>query len=191
MKTLKAKEGYYLTQSADVAIQDRTITDCLYLPDNADMSAWKEITSTEADAYRKQLDDYNNSQTTQVVDNSLADAISKKIAEISVYDNSDSVNSLTYGGVKTWIDAQTRANYLNSINAAQVLGETSITFMIADQAVTVTIDIAKMLLAKIQRYADECYIVTMTHKAEVSKLTSIEEVNAYDITVGYPDKLAF
>jgi hypothetical protein len=49
MKTLQAKEGYYLTQSADVAIQDRVISDCLYLPDTVDVSTWKEITETQAD----------------------------------------------------------------------------------------------------------------------------------------------
>jgi hypothetical protein len=31
----------------------------------------------------------------------------------------------------------------------------------------------------------------MQHKANVSKLTSIEDINNYDITTGYPDKLAF
>jgi hypothetical protein len=83
MKTLKAKEGYYLTQSADVAIQDRVISDCLYLPDTVDVSTWKEITDTQATDYRKQLETYNASLTsTDVVDNSLTEAIEKKLKEI-------------------------------------------------------------------------------------------------------------
>jgi hypothetical protein len=95
MKTIKAKEGYYLTQSADVAIQDRVISDCLYLPDTVDVSTWKEITDTQATDYRKQLETYNASLTsTDVVDNSLTEAIEKKLKEITDYDNSDAVNSI-------------------------------------------------------------------------------------------------
>jgi hypothetical protein len=101
MKTLKAKEGYYLTQSADVAIQDRVISDCLYLPDTVDVSTWKEITDTQATDYRKQLETYNASLTsasltsTDVVDNSLTEAIEKKLQEITDYDNSNKVNGFT------------------------------------------------------------------------------------------------
>jgi hypothetical protein len=191
MKTLKAKEGYYLTQSADVAIQNRTITDCLYLPDTEDTSAWKEITSAEAEEFKKQLDAYNESQKTAGVDNSLSDAIIKKVAEINDYNESDNVNSLTYNGVETWLKPAIRSNYLTSISSAELLGETSITFAIAGQAVTVPLQNAKILLAKIQRYADASYLVTQQHIAEVSKLTTVAEVEAFDITQGYPEKLSF
>jgi hypothetical protein len=47
------------------------------------------------------------------------------------------------------------------------------------------------VLAKIQRYADASYLVTQKHIAEVSKLTTVAEVEAYDITQGYPEKLSF
>ncbi len=50
---------------------------------------------------------------------------------------------------------------------------------------------AKMALAQIQLYADRCYIVTETHKAEVNALDSIEAIDNYDITSGYPEKLNF
>jgi hypothetical protein len=61
MKTLKAKQGYYLTLKArDISIQDRVITDCLYMPDTVDVSTWKEITDTQATDYRKQLETYNS-----------------------------------------------------------------------------------------------------------------------------------
>jgi hypothetical protein len=135
MKTLQAKEGYYLTQSADVAIQDRVISDCLYLPDTVDVSTWKEITDTQATDYRKQLETYNASLTstdyrkqletynasltsTDVVDNSLTEAIEKKLKEITDYDNSDAVNSFTYNNIPLWFSAEVRAGFKNSIESA-------------------------------------------------------------------------
>jgi hypothetical protein len=190
MKTLKAKQSCYLTQSADVAIQNRTITDCLYLPDTADESAWKEITQTEADEYKAQLETYQKSIEV-VTDNSLSDAIIKKVAEINAYNDSSSVNGFTYNGIETWLVPSIRSNYLTSISSAELLGETGIIFALAGQAVTIPLQNAKILLAKIQRYADACYLVTQTHLAEVSKLTSIDAVNSYDITAGYPTKLSF
>ena len=190
MKTLKANEGCYLTQSADVAISDRVITDSLFLPDTVDVSAWKEITQAQADEYKAQLDAYQKSIEV-VTDNSLSDAIIKKIAEINDYSESDNVNSLTYNGAETWLKPAIRSNYLTSISSAELLGETSITFAIAGQAVTVPLQNAKILLAKIQRYADASYLVTQKHIAEVSKLTTVAEVEAFDITQGYPEKLSF
>jgi hypothetical protein len=190
MKTLQAKEGYYLTQSADVAIQDRVISDCLYLPDTVDVSTWKEITDTQATDYRKQLETYYRKQletynasltSTDVVDNSLTEAIEKKLKEITDYDNSDAVNSFTYN----------RAGFKNSIESASLLGETTISIPTTAGIINLSLDTAKIMLAKIQRYADACYLVTMQHKAEVEMLTTIAEVESYDITKGYPDKLAF
>lgn len=192
MKTLKAKNGYYLTQSADVAIQERTITECLYLPDTADESAWAEITEAQKANYDKQLETYNASLiNTDVVDSSLTEAISKKIAEIDVYDNSDAVNSFTYNNIPLWFSAEVRAGFKNSIESASLLGETTISIPTTAGIINLSLDDAKIMLAKIQRYADACYLVTMRHKQEVSMLMSVKDVNACDITSEYPDKLVF
>jgi CO dehydrogenase/acetyl-CoA synthase gamma subunit (corrinoid Fe-S protein) len=174
MKTLQAKEGYYLTQSADVAIQDRVISDCLYLPDTVDVSTWKEITDTHARLsqaetyYRKQLETYNASLTsTDVVDNSLTEAIEKKLKEITDYDNSDAVNSFTYNNIPLWFSAEVRAGFKNSIESASLLGETTISIPTTAGVINLPLNDAKIMLAKIQRYADACYLVTMQHKIAV------------------------
>ena len=118
-------------------------------------------------------------------------SIEQKLQEITDYDSSDSVNSFSINGVNMWLTAEVRNSYLTSIQAAELLGEASITFDIGGQSVTLDLQTAKIMLAKLQRYADACYLVTMQHKIEVNALTSIAEVEAYDITKGYPDKLAF
>ena len=49
---------------------------------------------------------------------------------------------------------------------------------------------AKVILAKIQRYADACYMVTQGHRKDIEALTTAEDVEGYDYTQGYPEKLA-
>lgn len=113
-----------------------------------------------------------------------------KIAEIAAYSDSDAVNSLTFHGIKTWLTPNIRANYLVSLDAAELLGETDITFVVEGVQASLPIKQVRLLLAKIQRYADACYLVTERHKIAVRALQTVEEVEAYDYTKGYPEKLA-
>lgn len=113
-----------------------------------------------------------------------------KIAEIAAYSDSDEVNSLTFNGLKTWLTPSVRANYLVSLDAAELLGETDITFVVEGVQASLPIKQVRLLLAKIQRYADACYIVTEGHKRAVKALQTVEEVESYDYTKGYPEKLA-
>lgn len=50
-------------------------------------------------------------------------------------------------------------------------------------------DTAIRLLSALEMYALECFNVTAAHKKAVSELTSIEEVEKFDITAGYPAQL--
>lgn len=118
--------------------------------------------------------------------------VSAKIAksqEIEDYDQSNEVNEFTFEGTIGWIDAPTRSNYRNSLEAATILEETSIVFELSNVFFTVELEIAKRLLARIQRYADACTIAARTHLAKIESLTNVDEVNNYDYTVDYPDKL--
>lgn len=124
------------------------------------------------------------------VEGELLRAKEVKIAEIAAYSDSDAVNSLTFNGMKTWLTPDVRANYLVSLDAAELLGETDITFVVECVQASLPIKQVRLLLAKIQRYADACYIVTEGHKRAVKALQTVEEVESYDYTTGYPEKLA-
>ena len=50
------KEGFYITNSGDVAIKDRILSDSMYLPDSADVNAYKFITEEEYNEYKKEQD---------------------------------------------------------------------------------------------------------------------------------------
>ena len=123
------------------------------------------------------------------VEEELQRAKDVKIAEIAAYSDSDAVNSLTFNGLKTWLTPNVRANYLVSLDAAELLGETDITFVVEGVQASLPIKQVRLLLAKIQRYADACYIVTEGHKRAVRALQTVEEVESYDYTKGYPEKL--
>lgn len=115
----------------------------------------------------------------------------RKIAEIEDYSNSSSVNDLTFKGLHTWVTPAVRANYLVSLDAAELLGEKDITFVVEGVQVTLAIEKVRIILAQIQRYADACYIVTEGHKRAVKALENVDEVRGYDFTKGYPNKLNF
>lgn len=125
----------------------------------------------------------------------LERAKANKINEIEMYDSSDAVNSfrVNVGNevIDTWITPEQRSDYKNSIDAAELLGMTEVHPVLNGVAITLDIQTAKMALAKIQIYANQCYGVTEQHKAAVNGLNSIKEVEGYNYTVGYPEKLIF
>lgn len=113
-----------------------------------------------------------------------------KIAEIAAYSDSDAVNSLTFNGIKTWLTRTVRDGYDTSITAAKNLGEANVTFMVGDNEMKLPVEQARRVLDLVQRYADACFLVTERHKIAVKALQTVEEVEAYDYTKGYPEKLA-
>ena len=155
--------------------------------------AYKEVSVEEADALEKAQRETEGgkpdgeSPVEMPTDIDMAKAA--KIAEIAAYSDSDAVNSLTFNGLKTWLTPDVRANYLVSLDAAELLGETDITFVVEGVQASLPIKQVRLLLAKIQRYADACYIVTEGHKRVVRALQTVEEVESYDYTRGYPEKL--
>lgn len=132
-----------------------------------------------------------NMQLTPKPVRTLEQAVQEKIWQIEEYDRSGAVNSFRVNGVSDWLTPDIRANYKNSIEAAELLGEVYITFMIAGLVSEAPLQDARVMLAKIQRYADRCTLVSETHKANVSSLLTIEEVDIYNYTVGYPDQEEF
>ena len=56
MKELKANEGYYLTQSADVANEDRVFITAIK-GENVNESDWREATQEEKEEFEKALEE--------------------------------------------------------------------------------------------------------------------------------------
>ena len=119
----------------------------------------------------------------------LKNAKEAKIREIEAYAQSDNVNILYFNNTPTSLDKEPRANYKLSLDAAELLKEKEITFVVEGNVVKLPIEKARMILAKVQRYADDTFIVSSRHKLEVAKLKKVEDVEAFDITAVYPEPL--
>lgn len=119
----------------------------------------------------------------------LEQAKANKIAEITAYDTSDKVNGFMLNGLLVWLDKATRVGLMNSTTIAKAAGQQTITLWLGGLKLVVDCDKAIQLLSALEVYALECFNVTAAHKKAVSELNSIEEVEKYDITAGYPAQL--
>ena len=125
----------------------------------------------------------------------LERAKQEKIAALEAYDASDAVNGFiirTDGGdITKWLDTEKRNNAFRAIDSAKKLGDESISFAIGDIPMTLTVTTAEIYLARVEKYAVTCTNVTASHKAAINTLDTVEAVEAYDFTTGYPERLTF
>ena len=112
-----------------------------------------------------------------------------KIAEITAYDTSSSVNGFVLNGLLVWLDKATRVGLMNSTTIAKASGQETTTLWLGGMKLVVDCDKAIQLLSALEMYALDCFNVTAAHKKAVSELTTIEEVEAYDYKTGYPKQL--
>lgn len=119
----------------------------------------------------------------------LAYAIRTKVAEIEAYDTSSKVNGFVLNGMTVWLDKATRVGLMNSTTIAKAAGQETTTLWLGEVKLEVDCDKAIQLLSALEMYALECFNVTAAHKKAVSELTSVEEVEAFDVTADYPQQL--
>ena len=112
-----------------------------------------------------------------------------KIAEITSYDTSSSVNGFMLNGLLVWLDKATRVGLMNSTAIAKAAGQETTTLWLGGLKLVVDCDKAIQLLSALEMYALECFNITASHKAAVGELTTIEDVEAYDYKAGYPKML--
>lgn len=111
------------------------------------------------------------------------------LAEIEAYDTSPAVNGFSLNNTVVWLDKATRVGLMNSTSITKAMGQQTTTLWLGESKMEVPCDTAIQLLSALEMYALECFNVTAAHKKAVSELTTIEEVEKYDITAGYPAQL--
>lgn len=115
-----------------------------------------------------------------------------KLAALAEYDSSNNINDFTVNNeLHAWFTPEMRSDYRNSIEAAELVGIDSLSLYIGETLVTIPTQSAKLMLAQIQLYANQCFIVTQQHKVAIEALTTVAELDNYDFTTGYPEKLNF
>lgn len=133
-----------------------------------------------------------NMELKPVPERTLEDAKSEMIFNINMYDISDNVNSFTINNeTEGWFTPDERSNYKSSIDAAKLLGVSTLSFYVGDMLLEVTPAQAEYMLAQVQLYADQCFMVTKQHKLTVEGFNTIEEVDNFKYEEGYPQKINF
>ena len=138
----------------------------------------EDLVKTEFEAFGKEMQAF-----------ALQTAKQLKIAEIDAYDKSSAVNGFVLNGAVVWLDKATRVGLMNSTSITKAMGKPTTTLWLGESKMEVPCDTAIQLLSALEMYALECFNVTAAHKVAVSELNSIEEVEKYDITAGYPAQL--
>lgn len=121
----------------------------------------------------------------------LEQAKAQKLEEIIMYDASENVNGFFCDEVFMWLDRETRAALRNTIDSLKTMGRQTLNIWYGETNMTLSIQEAEHLLAALEVYATDCYNVTAMHKNHVNSLADIEDVNAFDVTADYPQRLHF
>lgn len=158
-------------------------------------SCWECIETEEPniEALKVELAEYKSARNAAT----LSNAIKAKQKEINKFDSSSAVNAFTIkqNGAKVldyWINRDLRTSLEGDVVTASATSETY-KFDVRELGVSFNLNCTKFLqaLAELRTYAYTAYNVTSQHLAAVQALTTVEEVEAYDYTVGYPEKLEF
>ena len=119
----------------------------------------------------------------------LEEAKEMLLAEIDAYDTSSAVNAFYINGEQHWLDFNLRDRVFDGNERIAYKGREETSLWLDGKCFVMPIAVAQDLICTIEVYAKDCYNVTATHQAEVNKLTTIEEVEAYNYKTGYPEKL--
>ena len=125
----------------------------------------------------------------QTAEDELKKAIAAKIEEIREYDKSTEVNSFSLDGFSAWINREDRIGTRKAIELIKAGGKQECEIWLQGVQLKVNCDKALEMLGQVGFYAYKAYNRTQAHIHAVRQLKSIEEVQKYDYTHGYPEKL--
>lgn len=121
----------------------------------------------------------------------LEQARIEKLSQIDGYDRSAEVNSFTVNGQEMWLTVEERQQIATQISANEAIGRETMTKWFQGIEFTFPINTWKQMLVALEVYAGDALNVTESHKAQVNALQTIGEIEAFDITAGYPERLIF
>ena len=121
----------------------------------------------------------------------LARAKRTKVREVQLYDSSEEVNIFYIQDLPVWLDKATRAGLKLRFEAELAMGKEQTTLWYGNTQFPLPLSQAVQMLYAIEVYASACYDNTQAHLANINALTTITEVEAYDYTTFYPEKLRF
>lgn len=121
----------------------------------------------------------------------LAAAKAEKIIQIETYDSSDAVEQFTINDVPMWLGHELRQQIRTSAEAYSAVGQETMTKVFNGAEFTFPISVWIQMLNALEVYAAEALNTTERHKNTVMAMTRRKDVEDYDYTTGYPEKLVF
>ena len=121
----------------------------------------------------------------------LESAKARKISDLEFFDKSDVVNGFYISDMPVWLDKDTRVGLKLRFEAELAQGKEETTLWHEGMQFPLPLSSAMRMLYALELYASACYDNTARHRAAINALSTIEEVEAYDFTASYPEKLKF
>ncbi len=121
----------------------------------------------------------------------LERAKENKKAAIEEYDTSTEVDGFFIGETLLWLPLEKRTGLKLRFEAEKASGKTETTLWDNGVQYPLSLETATQMLYALEVYASMCYDQTQAHLAAIDAMTTVEEVEAYDHTSGYPEKLKF
>ncbi len=125
----------------------------------------------------------------------LQRAKQQKLQEIENYDQSDAVNSFTLNGKQRWLGDSMRKSLAYAAKVLKEKGYDNMTIWFDEngttESETIPVDSALDMLSTLEVYAKETNNVTHEHKKAVQDMTSVDDIEYFDITADYPQKLTY
>ena len=121
----------------------------------------------------------------------LATAKAEKIAQIENYDASTAVEEFIINGASMWLNHEVRQQIKTSVEAYIATGKETVTKIFDGVEYTFPCETWLQMLATLEVYAAEALNATERHKINVDKMTRRKDVEDYNYTEGYPEKLSF
>jgi len=117
----------------------------------------------------------------------------QKIADLMAYDASNAVNGfyITRDGntFELWLKPEERASLSILLNGARKVGLTELSLSFGGLQITETIDNMELMQFVIEKYAYEAVVHRDgVHRAAIESCQTIQEVDNYDFTTGWPLK---
>lgn len=113
-----------------------------------------------------------------------------KLQEIINYDKSEDVNKFFINNFSLWLSREERIVIKDRFQREKDAGKEKSRLLYKGLVLELTPDIGIHLINMVSAYADQCFDVTEAHKSALNDLTTKEEIQSYDYTVGYPEKIS-
>lgn len=105
--------------------------------------------------------------------------------KIKHYDTSKEINGFIFDNKEFWFDKSTRLGLMHLANCST----DNVQVVLGDNVLSMSPEVLKDFLRKLEVYAGQCYVQTQKHLIAVDSLKSVDDILNYDYTIGYPAKI--